>query len=442
MSQSYAQIDSIDDSASMLTGHIRDLEHSIALWSPYTSQYSSGAWVHSRLTQVLSRLNDHAHALRKTARAFEAREAQLKVLSENVSSIVMWNVGRYVPVLIGHYGPAIIGGLAIVFSLVAARRVNPGGPWDQVLHSFETRLPDMGQITSHPLVVATTAHLIAGADELVLGVLGIPPDSPKAPMSTHGDVAAGIISLSGLIGAKTIQETPVNVAQSSYNRVQGVQDYQDLISRIPRAQEEAPQIRIEYYKESETYVVYLGGTIDPGVEPGGEPWDMTSNLSAVAGLEAGSYLATVEVMRQAGISAQHNVVMVGHSQGGLIAAQVAASGDFPVTDVITVGAPIRHVQVPSPVTVVALEHREDVIPALSGVAAPAGHIIVTRSLYGHSPAPRGEVLPAHSLSRYIETAALLDKNAHGEARSTQERIASLTRGDATVTMWRANRLSG
>jgi hypothetical protein len=366
MSQSYAQIESIDDSASMLTGHIGDLEHSIALWSPYTSQYSSGAWVHNRLTQVLSRLNDHAHALRKTAQAFEDREAQLRALSENVSSIVMWNVGHYVPVLIGHYGPAIIGGLAIVFSLVAARRVNPGGAWDQVVHSFETRLPDMGQITSHPFVVAATAHLIAGADDLVLGVLGIPPGSPRAPMSTHGDVAAGIISLSGLIGAKTIQETPV----------------------------------------------------------------------------AGSYLATVEAMRQAGISAQHNVVMVGHSQGGLIAAQVAASGDFPVTDVITVGAPIRQVQVPSPVTIVALEYREDVIPALSGVAAPARHIIVTRSLYGHSPAPRGEILPAHSLSRYIETAALLDKNAHGDTRATQERIASLTRGDATVTMWRARRLNG
>ena len=131
-------------------------------------------------------------------------------------------------------------------------------------------------------------------------------------------------------------------------------------------------------------------------------------------------------------------------KGFLVAALIAQSGEFQVRDVVTVGALIRHIEPPPEVHVVALEHREDVIPSLSGVAAvgTATHTVVTSAVFAHTPPPQGQVLPAHNISRYVETAALLDKNAHGEARTTQERIATATRGDATVTMWRARRLSG
>jgi pimeloyl-ACP methyl ester carboxylesterase len=244
--------------------------------------------------------------------------------------------------------------------------------------------------------------------------------------------------------AQSVAPIPENLEQALNPSEEAPQPETPTEPSTPPAQEEAPQIRIEHYRDSDTYVVYLGGTIDPGTDPTSEPWDMTSNLSAMAQMDAGSYRATHDAMRQAGIDAQDNVIMVGHSQGGLVAALIAQSGEFQVRDVVTVGAPIRHIELPPDVHVVALEHREDVIPSLSGVAAvgTATHTVVTRSLYAHTPPPQGQVLPAHNLSRYIDTAALLDKNTHGDTRTTQERIATLTRGDATVTMWRANRVSG
>jgi pimeloyl-ACP methyl ester carboxylesterase len=190
-------------------------------------------------------------------------------------------------------------------------------------------------------------------------------------------------------------------------------------------------------------VVYLGGTIDAGVNPSTEPWDMTSNISAIAELDSGSYNSAVLAMREAGITAQDNVIVVGHSQGGLVAAQLAASGDYRISDVITVGAPLHQVELPEEVNLVAVEHAEDVIPSLSGVAVPAvaaTHVTVTRSLYSIAQAPRGELLPAHNLSRYVETGAVMDRSGDNKLMTEQKRIAERTQGEATVTMWRADRV--
>lgn len=231
------------------------------------------------------------------------------------------------------------------------------------------------------------------------------------------------------------------MSKVSTGTVETADSYRDLVSRIPRADEGAAQIRIEEYESG--YVVYLGGTIDAGVDPNGEPWDMTSNITAIAQLDSGSYNAAVLAMREAGITAQDNVILVGHSQGGLVAAQLAASGDYRVSDVVTVGAPLHQVELPAEVNLVAVEHAEDVIPSLSGVAVPAAaatHMTVTRSLYSTSNAPRGELLPAHNLSRYVETAAVMDRSGDHKLNVEQKRISERTQGKATVTMWRANRV--
>jgi hypothetical protein len=66
---------------------------------------------------------------------------------------------------------------------------------------------------------------------------------------------------------------------------------------------------------------------------------------------------------------------------------------------------------------------------------------VTRSLYATSTVPRGELLPAHNLSRYVETAAVMDRSGDPKLVAEQKRIAEKTQGEATVTMWRADRVT-
>ena len=92
---------------------------------------------------------------------------------------------------------------------------------------------------------------------------------------------------------------------------------------------------------------------------------------------------------------------------------------------------------------VAIEHEEDVIPSLSGVAAPvaiASHLRVTRSVYAGNTAPRGEMLPAHNLSRYIETGAVMDRSSDPQLVAGHKRLSEQMRGTATVTTFRGDRV--
>lgn len=253
------------------------------------------------------------------------------------------------------------------------------------------------------------------------------------------------------VGGKTaLVETPVSVTPMLGYESAPPSTTEELISRIPRPGEGGPQIRIERYGlEHPVFYVYLGGTMDAGLAATDEPWDMTSNVEAMAARDAGSQRAAIEAMRQAGIEADDQVIMVGHSQGGLVAARIAESEQFRVTNLVTVGAPIHKVEVPATTQVLAIEHREDVIPMLSGIAAAgklASTLTVRRSVAGIAGAP-GDSLPAHNLSRYVETAREVDRTSDPRLRAAVSsatepgRAAAQGQGATTgqVSTWRADR---
>ena len=105
---------------------------------------------------------------------------------------------------------------------------------------------------------------------------------------------------------------------------------------------------------------------------------------------AGSYRAVVQAMREAGIRPGEPVIEVGHSQGGLIAAQVAASGEFNSVATVTFGAPSGEVPVPDGVDTVAVEHSDDIVPGMGGTSTQGSGGAASR-------APRG--LRVRSASR-------------------------------------------
>lgn len=252
-------------------------------------------------------------------------------------------------------------------------------------------------------------------------------------------------------GHSALVETPVTVTSVSSDVSTPPSATADLVSRIPRSGEDGPQIRIERYGGTDpVYYVYLGGTMDSGLNATTEPWDMTSNVEALAARDAGSQRATVQAMRLAGIEADDHVIMVGHSQGGLVAARIAESEQFRVSTLVTVGAPIHTVKVPATTQVLAIEHREDVIPMLSGVASAAAlatTLTVRRSVAGSATSP-GDPLPAHNLSRYIETAREIDRSGDARLRDAVGRAIEpgrlATQGQGTMpgkaVTYRADRL--
>jgi hypothetical protein len=208
-----------------------------------------------------------------------------------------------------------------------------------------------------------------------------------------------------------------------------------------------PQIRIERYGAvaRPAWVVYVGGTAAWSPVAGKDPWDMTSNVAAVAEQSSGSYRAVVEAMHEAGVSRADPVIGVGHSQGGLLVAQLAASEEFNTVALATFGAPAGQVMIPDAVPVIAAEHSDDLVPALGGAPRDTTgegnhHVVVRREVFADRDPPPGEALPAHRMDRYRETAAMIDaspENRLNEFRSVLRSTVGSAPGEATF--WRATR---
>ena len=94
-----------------------------------------------------------------------------------------------------------------------------------------------------------------------------------------------------------------------------------------------------------------------------------------------------EALALAGASAGDPVMLVGHSQGGMVAAQAAAdsaSGAFAynVIHVLTAGSPIGLADVPDDVQVLALENNNDVVPHLDSTDNPRSPNVTSVTVYG------------------------------------------------------------
>lgn len=116
------------------------------------------------------------------------------------------------------------------------------------------------------------------------------------------------------------------------------------------------------------YVVAIPGTENWSPSAGGQPRDLTANLALVAGNPSAASESVERAIQAANIPAGSPVLLVGHSQGGIIAAQLASDPAFVerygVTNVLTYGAPIDHVEVAPGVGVLQVQHAADVVPRL------------------------------------------------------------------------------
>lgn len=99
------------------------------------------------------------------------------------------------------------------------------------------------------------------------------------------------------------------------------------------------------------------------------PQDMTTNLQGVAGMSSDQLDAIKEAMNAADIAPGEAVEFAGHSQGGIMAAQMAADPSvrarYNVVSVVTAGSPTATIA-PSDVPVLSYENSGDIVPGLDG----------------------------------------------------------------------------
>lgn len=197
---------------------------------------------------------------------------------------------------------------------------------------------------------------------------------------------------------------------------------------------------------SSAWVVQLPGTQDWSVHGGSDPMDATSDVRLMAGQETalgrGVAQALGQAMQAAGVPPGQPVMLAGHSQGGILAAALAADPwfrrRFNVTHIVTAGSPISRIPVPPSVSVLALEQEQDAVPRLDQRRDPdrVGWVTVRRDVGGESH----DLLGAHGVPGYVRTAAAVDRSRHPSVLGWRAGSRAFLTGHGVVRDYRLQRV--
>jgi hypothetical protein len=191
-----------------------------------------------------------------------------------------------------------------------------------------------------------------------------------------------------------------------------------------------PTVGIDFFQTADqrTSIVYIPGTQTLGLGDGSNPLDLQSNILAMQGTGvAASERAVLDAMKQAGITPTDKVIFVGHSQGGMVAGNLAQHpAGYIAAGLVTIGAPIAQLKLTN-VPVMAIEHVNDPIPNVSGKVNPLAKNWVTvqrRSSASESDAP----IHSHSLKSYKNTTEKVDESTSKGIVKIREKILSQLSG--------------
>lgn len=190
--------------------------------------------------------------------------------------------------------------------------------------------------------------------------------------------------------------------------MQGVSDgYQ--VGQAPGSNGDIRITRIDNGTGSPAYVVAIPGTESWSPSAGGQPRDLSANLGLVAGNPTAAAESVRMAMDAAGIPPGSPVMLVGHSQGGIIAGQLASDPAFVerygVTHVMTYGAPIDHMQLAPGVGVLQVQHGADLVPRLDlgGLSPTTGFPDRETTVTLDSPGHFWQLATNHSYTEYASS---------------------------------------
>jgi hypothetical protein len=238
------------------------------------------------------------------------------------------------------------------------------------------------------------AQLVGQASRLAVATAGGISPQQLLAKSHANSLALGIkVDVAG--SARMVSSQAITPARNIYGFVARLQNhYWSPISTI----------RIEVFQRpgGRDLVVYVPGT--QSFLPGSSnPLNIQSNLTAMGGVvSAPSQQAVSDALGKLGAGPRDRVLFVGHSQGALLAGNLASTEQpYEVKGLISLGGPIAHLDLNVPV--IAIQHAADPVPQLSGTANPMRENWVTVS----SSQSFGSLVDAHRISSYTNTAAEL-----------------------------------
>lgn len=292
---------------------------------------------------------------------------------------------------------------------------------------------DLGQLLhDHPELAQ---HLINGGGGLLeslvpgLGLL----DAGDGPIdrATTND-AARLLAL--LLGNDTAYDVSrLDGIEPSLNQGHVPQSLEDLMlslndTNLLDAKEPghhgAIQVQRIVEDGQERFIVYIPGTDDmsPIPQDGEHARDMETNYQLIGGLDSAYGRGIQQAMLDAGLEGK-DVMLVGHSQGGMVSTSLAADPDFTqhfnVQHVVTAGSPTAQVpDLPAGTSAIHLENRGDAVPLLDGEDNP-DHPNRTTVKFDEGSSDVGD---NHAIRHYANGAAAADASTSG---SVQDQIRQM-----------------
>lgn len=162
-------------------------------------------------------------------------------------------------------------------------------------------------------------------------------------------------------------------------------------------------------KTNRSYTIVLKGTQDFSLNSQ-TPHDMQTNLQAAGSLRNDISSAAQAALEMVGAKPGEAVELVGHSQGGLVSAELAGEAEFNnryrVVGVATAGSPIAENNLLDTTNVISFEHLGDPVPALDTKINPNRSNWLTYSVNGELANPPGNITGRvdHSVEGYIAAA--------------------------------------
>jgi len=402
--------DAWEDKALALNGDL--LESSIL---------SPGSFADAEGAVVAATIGPHGLAFRAVGVEADALSMQVSVsllrasddLSRQAMEVLDYGAGYVLGASLPLLGLAgLLGGTALILSnpaLAAYLAANPEAR-DALLDDAVENLE--GFLEDHPDLVQ---HLINGGGGLIDGLLGdLPPAVREALLdelgldSFHGTTNDAAGDLAGLFGDTDISVTPGAVNPRDLSAPGSLEQLLDNLGLTNTGADGEIDIQRIGEGDDARYIVNLPGTDSWGDDPG-DARDLTGNLQLVAGQDTAYTRGIMEAMAAAGIPPGAPVMLVGHSQGGMAAAHLAADPDFQsgydVQHVVTAGSPTAQVpHVPSNTQMLSLENSGDLVPLTDGEDNPDEPNRTTVVFDGRT----GSIGENHSMDTYSAGGAAVD----------------------------------
>lgn len=388
---------------------------------------------------VSTELEVTARFLRTSVTVMQEKDELLANAEELAWNVGGWVAGAVAPVAIVGVLAAAATNPALLAYLIANREdlladlqtTLYDNPW--MLEALTRMAPSMVQG-----LLFTLSSLIPGGPAALMALTDGNWPTGDYPSAIAGLLAlankGGLLNDTGDFTVDPVDGSEFNIDLSSDNALQTIFEQQGVLGAEGN-EGQVQVIKVDNGTGTPSWIVQIPGTQVWAPTRGDNPVDLTSNVNLMAMPDQTVIEREVaEAMRRAGIKPGQPVMMTGHSQGGITAAAMASDPDvlaeFDIQSVVTGGSPIGRFDIPDDISVMSLEHLQDVVPKLDGADNPdrPNWTTVTRELSKAegTSSKTGQRGPgeAHSTPNYATTGADID-------RSTDAGIEQWRRDNAT-----------